>query len=71
MLDMLETVVIAFTVNILVKNFANTALDVCISGPGTGSGAASWNSWNMPQSSGSTGPSGKYIILQNLNVVNN
>ncbi|XP_045461486.1 heterogeneous nuclear ribonucleoprotein 27C isoform X5 [Harmonia axyridis] len=26
--------------------------------PSAGSGAASWNSWNMPQNSGSTGPSG-------------
>lgn len=27
-------------------------------GQNAGSGAASWNSWNMPQNSGSTGPSG-------------
>lgn len=30
-------------------------------GPGTGSGAANWNSWNMPQNSQSAGPSGKYL----------
>lgn len=31
-------------------------------GAGTGNGAASWNSWNMPQNNQSTGPSGKSLI---------
>lgn len=45
--------------------FLNLRIFYCffynILGPGTGSGAASWNSWNMPQNNQSTGPSGRYI----------
>lgn len=42
-------------------------LDVYLGpGPGTGSGAANWNSWNMPQNSQSTGPSGESPLVHLL-----